>query len=535
MRIRELSWKNYRRIPDGRIEVRRHLVLLGPNDSGKSSILRAVNVCLGVPAAHLNSVVEPRDFTQPDQPLVLRVVLVGFDDDDRAAFPDEIETIGGESLTVEVEASMSGDDEQKLVRRRFPFGGHQRSASRVQMDRFGWAYVPASRSLYRELGTGSTSVIRALLASVDLEADKAAFEQAADVYRAALDSAAALTAFRQQLATALDDALPRTVTIDDLGLLSEADLAGDPLSGVTVTVSDGEHRAPLSEQSDGVRAMSLLTLLGMTHHGARIVGIDEPEIHLHHTAQRAIASRLRSTTDQVVLATHAPAVVQEMDPLDIVAFGADRLARQLPPGAGLAALDKATRHWVPNLIEPLTARSILLVEGPSDRLICDRVASHQGIDLNRAGVATFELNGSGLFDLTYRLFGPAGFSRSLFALLDEDARSNWAQVAGVPATDLETDGRFYVCDPDLEGVYVAALGVTRVLELLVGSSHFTEHSICTACGGIQVEGMTDEILAKFCRHKSRKMRAALAVAAGLNAAEAAALTPVVNAVRAASS
>src|SRR4051812_44970009 len=118
MRIREVSWKNYRRIPDGRIEVRRHLVLLGPNDSGKSSILRAVNVCLGVPAAHLNSVVEPRDFTQLDRPLVLRVVLVGFDDDDRAAFPDEIETIGGESLTVEVEATMSGDDEQKLVRRR---------------------------------------------------------------------------------------------------------------------------------------------------------------------------------------------------------------------------------------------------------------------------------------------------------------------------------------------------------------------------------------------------------------------------------
>lgn len=321
MRIREVSWRNYRRIPDGQIEIRKHLVLVGPNDSGKSSILRAINVCLGVPGPQLNSVIEPRDFTDPDLPIVLRVVLADFDDEDRAAFPDEMSTVDGETLTVDVEATMEGDDEQKQVRRRFPYSGHQRSASRVQMDRFGWAYVSAVRSLYRELGSGSTSVVRTLLSAVDLQADKAAFEHAADLYRAALDNAVALSDFRNELADALDDALPRAVTADDLALTSEADLAGDPLSGVTITISDEDHRAPLAEQSDGVRAMSLLTLLGMTHKGAQIVGIDEPELHLHHSAQRAIAARLRAATGQMVIVTHAPAVVQEMDPFDIVTFG----------------------------------------------------------------------------------------------------------------------------------------------------------------------------------------------------------------------
>ena len=51
MRLREVCWENYRRLPDGRIEVRNHLVLVGPNDSGKSSILRAIHICLGVPGA----------------------------------------------------------------------------------------------------------------------------------------------------------------------------------------------------------------------------------------------------------------------------------------------------------------------------------------------------------------------------------------------------------------------------------------------------------------------------------------------------
>ena len=175
MKIREVSWRNYRRIPDGQIQLRKHLVLVGPNDSGKSSILRSVNICLGIPGPQLNSVIEQRDFTDPDQPIVLRVVLENFDDDDRAAFPDEISTVDGESLTVEVVATMVGDDEQKQVRRRFPFSGHDRSASRVQMDRFAWEYVSATRALYRELGSSSTSVVRTLLSAVDLGADKATF------------------------------------------------------------------------------------------------------------------------------------------------------------------------------------------------------------------------------------------------------------------------------------------------------------------------------------------------------------------------
>jgi AAA ATPase-like protein len=53
MRIREVSWSNYRRLPDGHIVVRDHLILVGPNDSGKSSVLRALHLCLGMPQPQL--------------------------------------------------------------------------------------------------------------------------------------------------------------------------------------------------------------------------------------------------------------------------------------------------------------------------------------------------------------------------------------------------------------------------------------------------------------------------------------------------
>ena len=109
----------------------------------------------------------------------------------------------------------------------------------------------------------------------------------------------------------------------------------------------------------------------------------------------------------------------------------DRQPRQLQTGADIAELEAFTRHWSHNLIEPLTARRILLVEGPSDQILCERVGQLAGIDLNRKGIAIFELGGSGLFARTYRLFGPDGFDLPVFGLLDMDARGEWA-YSGLP-------------------------------------------------------------------------------------------------------
>lgn len=157
------------------------------------------------------------------------------------------------------------------------------------------------------------------------------------------------------------------------------------------------------------------------------------------------------------------------------------------------------------------------------------------MDLNRIGVATFELEGSGLFDLAYGLFGPDGFDRPLYGVLDEDARASWAEALNIAEADLEADGHFFVCNPDLEGLYVRTLGVARVLKLLLASPNVTEDSIRKACGGTQIADVSEELLADYCRHKKRKVRAALALAAGLTEAEAQAITTVADAVRAVSS
>lgn len=118
MRIKAFEWSNYRRMPDGGIDVRNNIVLVGPNDSGKSSLLRAMHIALGMAHGQATSAIRARDFTDPGAPLKIRVVLDDLKDHDRAAFPDEVTTGPPEELTVEVEATVDPSDDELVAVRR---------------------------------------------------------------------------------------------------------------------------------------------------------------------------------------------------------------------------------------------------------------------------------------------------------------------------------------------------------------------------------------------------------------------------------
>lgn len=526
MKIRRISWSNYRRLPDGHIDVRDHLVMVGPNDTGKSSIVRAIHMCLGMAHAQAVAAITARDFTDETAPLNITVTLDGIDANDRSAFPDEITTGPPEVLVVSLDATLDpADPEQRTVKRSFPDSGHARGPTKDQLDTIGFQFVPAARSLLRELGSGSGGAVRSLLSGLDLAADAAAFKAAADQYRAALDGSVALGQFRDDLAGALSAALPFSVPKDHVRVVSEAEVHEDPLTGVTVTVREDARDVPLAEQSDGIRALSVLTLLSMSHKTAKIVAVDEPETHLHPTAQRSVSRLLRRAEGQRVFVTHSASIAQEVNPMDVVAFRANREARQLPLGSPIGGREAIVRHWTSSFIEPLAARRVVVVEGVADRIVVEGVADVLDIDLNRLGISMLELGGADMFRVAYRLFGPKGFDVPLCGLVDEDARAEWAGILKVKPEDLGGGG-YFVCNPDIEGVYIDRLGVDVVVSMLLASPLITENSLLTSCGVAAVADITRDQLWAYCRHKKRKVTSALAIAAGVDAAQAASLTPI---------
>jgi putative ATP-dependent endonuclease of the OLD family len=325
------------------------------------------------------------------------------------------------------------------------------------------------------------------------------------------------------LANALTTALPDAVSEEDVRLVTESDSEDDPLGGVTIGLRRAGLISRLTEQSDGVQTLSTLALLSMAHRQSNIVGIDEPETHLHPTACRAVGSLLRRQTGQRVIATHSSHLASQFAPLELVALGPDRVARQITPAVPAAQAKFIARWWDSSLIEPLTARKVAVVEGAADRVLVQGAAAATNTPLDQMDVAVVELGGAGNFNTVYRFLGPDGFGVPLFGLCDEDHRSAWAAAIGVADQGLEAEG-FRVANPDLEAEYVSSLGVPRVFELLVGSALFTDAEILQSCQVTDVAAISAGGLIEFCRAK--KVMAAAGVASQLTAADVAALGPV---------
>lgn len=121
MRLSRVAITNHSRIQNLDLELRRHAVIVGANDVGKSSILRMLNLLLGTSTAGLYQALAPRDLRDPEQPLVINARWTGFSDEDRRPFPAEI-SIGDDQSTeylwvqVIVEADAE-DDEAVSIRR----------------------------------------------------------------------------------------------------------------------------------------------------------------------------------------------------------------------------------------------------------------------------------------------------------------------------------------------------------------------------------------------------------------------------------
>jgi putative ATP-dependent endonuclease of OLD family len=218
VRVANLRISNFRCLPDFEARIGDHCVLIGPNDSGKSSILRALHLLLGLPHSQLVPSVTLRDFSDPTQPIVIEAVLTGIDDDDRWAFPDEIhvDSSGGELLTIRLEADVDpGDPDSRSVRRSCPDAGSPKQVARSQLDLVGWELLSADRSLRRELGSTASGTFRSLLSRIDLGEDGQRILQTIEALHELLADANSLQELREGLAAGLSEMLPRGFTVDD--------------------------------------------------------------------------------------------------------------------------------------------------------------------------------------------------------------------------------------------------------------------------------------------------------------------------------
>jgi putative ATP-dependent endonuclease of the OLD family len=516
LKLTRIGVTNHSRVQDLDLEVRNHMVLVGPNEVGKSSVLRCMDLLLGASTAQLYSRIGPEEVRAASQPMVIEADLADFSADHHALFPDEITVdpfTGAQTLTIRLEAIF--DANQTLsVQRTAPSAGTNRQISRDQLAGIGWTLLGATASA-RDLRDDRRSALDDILRAVDLGSEKQAFDALVEALRQNLRDSTVLSGIRDDLAEQLSRALPEKIGSEDLEFVPGAAADSDVLSDVRLQVTKQGVPRNLSQQSDGMRALYAIALYDLVSVGANMVGIDEPEIHLHPTSQRSLARLLQEGPNQKFLATHSPDIVSAFAPECIVAVRHGGSAVQ--PTVGFLTDDEsmAVRWWVRNRLEPLTARRVVGVEGISDRIVLQRAAELTRRPLDQLGVSVVEVGGSHEMRPIYTLFGPNGFDIPMSRLIDVDAADETAEDLGVDRADLQSNS-VWVSDADLEDEYVRAISPEKMWAALSSSSLFTRNELSNAGQSTRTATPTQQDVSAFCRMKKYKVRAAIVAASILD-------------------
>jgi putative ATP-dependent endonuclease of the OLD family len=376
-----------------------HDVLVGPNNSGKSSLLRAVDISLNPHRNAYRDLMERHDFFDLDtsEPVEFTIILADLDDEDRDVFEPFLEgqrpvpegDEDGQEFGPADSPDEEFDDGELVLRIGFKAEVDEPAASffarpdsgqpRVSQEhklRIGWYFAPADLDPFKELAFYSNSIFAKLFEQVDLTAELNAIRQGIENARGDLMGHDHVVATRERLER----------TVRDLGLVA----GEEALDFAVLDMSDRRvlqslqlvargarsgHHLPLRSHGRGVlRALLLAAVLqhARVRQSNLILGIEEPEQNLEPINQRLISRALlfspESGATQTIISTHSPAIASTVPLKDI------SLVREFNDGPEVRPLRDVQpaehkfyeRHARGAMIDGLYANAVLLVEGPTE-------------------------------------------------------------------------------------------------------------------------------------------------------------------------
>jgi putative ATP-dependent endonuclease of the OLD family len=331
MELVSFSVSNYRSITSAyKLPIRRPTVLIGPNNEGKSNILRALVASLQFLATlggvrlrndRITSVMRSREIF--DWARDFPVSLQSKSPEGETVFELEFRLSGPEvdEFRADVRSSLNGTlpiqlrfgvNESKLIVLKQGKGGTALTSKAQVIARFvarhiHIAYIPAVRT-----ATAATQIVNDLvdreLSLIETQPEyKAALKALADLQGPVLAQIAA------SIKTTLREFLPNVRDVA-VGISEDARYRALRRS-CEIVIDDGTATA-LDKKGDGVQSLAALSLMKHASHSGSssrqlVLAIEEPESHLHPRAIHQLREVLDdlSSQHQVILTTHCPLFV----------------------------------------------------------------------------------------------------------------------------------------------------------------------------------------------------------------------------------
>lgn len=456
MFIQSIRIQNFRGLQDLTLELDEVTVLIGSNNTGKTSILDALQSCLSRSLLRRNSqVFADYDFhlknsdAQPQDSEPIQITIT-FKERQESEWPAPITQLltniitttddGLQVIVLRVTSGYNKDDSDYITDWDFlnpnhdPLQKGRDTKSITELQRLAPVfYLEALRDAGQQFRPQSQfwgPFVRSL--SMEKDEQDTIEEDLRGLNQRVLDAHEAFQSVR--------DTLKQTGKImplsgdDPVSLEAVPSKVFDLLARTQVMLSGKSGaRLPLARHGEGTQSLAVICLFqaflnsklsaGYSEYTEPILALEEPEAHLHPSAVRAVGALLQDVRGQKLIATHSGDLVASV-PLTSIR----RLSRSdgtikvckisegsLSPG-DLRKLDHHVRLTRGGL---LFARLWLLVEGETEVVLFQECSRIRGIDLFSAGVCVIDFQKSAGVETLIKLADQLGIDWIMLADKDK--------------------------------------------------------------------------------------------------------------------
>lgn len=454
LKIYAVSIENFRGISYAKLVLPDHAVLIGDNNTGKSSVLEAIDLALGPDRLSRRPPVDEHDFFEGkylpvaaaaaeegfvpveayDAPvaeapkITIEVTIIDLSEEQEARFGGNIEWLNVETGDFFTEANPAGVDAANIkAALRVTFIGaydsdeddfvgntfYSRSLteadkpepfSKKDKQHCGFLFLRSLRTGSRALSLEHGSLLDIILRLKEIRPQMwegtigtlAAFDVASD-------PAIGISGVLDSIDKSLKKYVPREWGVKPH--LKVSNLTREHLRKVVtafIATSDGDHAAPFFRQGTGTINMLVLAMLSQIAEDKQnvIFAMEEVETAIPPYAQKRIVHELRKLASQSIVTSHSPYVLEEfkLDETVILSRANDGVLSQAQIALPDSVKHKRYRQeFRTRFCEGLLSRRVLIAEGATEASAFP-VAARRLSELNPATYASLEALGICIID-----------------------------------------------------------------------------------------------------------------------------------------
>lgn len=472
MKVVKLSIQNFRGIKEAKLFFPDHVVLVGDNNVGKSTVFEALDLALGPDRLNRRPKIDEHDFylgryvsaeNEPRKEIRVEAAVMNLNEEQQARFKDyiewwdteknafhdgPIEDVDQPKVHAAIRVTFVGfydpEDDDFTGETYFSRSLEESDSPQVfyKKDKqfCGFLYLRSLRTATRALSLEHGSLLDIILRIKEIRPQmwEKTIGQLSDL-TVASDPDLGVSGVLESIEAAIKKYVPREWGVAPH--LKVSSLTRESLRKVItafIATGDGEHAAPFYRQGAGTINLLVLAMLTQIAEDRQnvIFAMEEPETAVPPYAQKRIVHEIRKLSSQSLFTSQSPYVLEDFDlsEVAVLARTADGVMKQsaiqLPPSI---KRKRYRQDFRTRFCEGLLARRILLAEGATEAASMP-AAARRLAEINPStyssfealGLCTIDAGGEGNIADLAKLYGDIG--KTVYAVCDKQTEPSKAAI-----------------------------------------------------------------------------------------------------------